>query len=83
MKKLLLMFVFGSFYSSVAIAADPTEEWLTKQNQRGTEIELIRVANEKHLVATEETDQEVASILEEVEAIEKDASDYEEVEASL
>lgn len=83
MKKLLFVCVFGSFYSLAAVAADPYEEWLTKQNQRGTEIEYIRVANEKPLLATEETDREVESILVEVEAIEENASDYEEVEESL
>lgn len=83
MTKLLLVFVLSSVYSLVAVAADPYEQWLTMQSQRGTEIELIRVANEKPLLASEETDQEVASILEEVEALEKDISDYEEVEESL
>jgi hypothetical protein len=62
------------------MAADPYEEWLTIQGQRGTEIELIRVASEKPLVATEETDDEVASILEEAEALEEDVSDYEDIE---
>jgi len=80
MKKLLLMLVFGGFCSSAAIAADPYEDWLTKQNQRGTEIEYIRVASEKPLLATAESDQDVASILDEVEAIEQDVSDHEEAE---
>jgi hypothetical protein len=83
MKRLLLMIVLGSFCSVAAIAADPYEDWLTKQNQRGTEIEFIRVANQKPLVATQEADQEVARILDEVETIEKDSNDHEEVEESL
>jgi len=82
MKRLLLMCMCGGFASSVAMAADPYEGWLTKQNQRGTEIELIRVASEKPLVATEETDQEVANILEEVEALEEEVSDHEDVKDS-
>lgn len=80
MKKLLLVCVCGGFLSAAAVAADPYEEWLTKQSQRGTEIELIRVASEKPLAATEETDPEVADILKEVEAIDADADDHEAIE---
>ncbi len=83
MKRLLLLVcVGGGFVSSAAVAADPYEKWLTTQNQRGTEIELIRVASEKPLVATEESDAEVASILKEVEALEDESSDHESVEDS-
>ena len=82
MKRLLLLCMCGGFCSTAAFAADPYEEWLTTQSHRGTEIELIRVASEKPLVATEETDEEVASILEEVEALEGDASDDKEDEDS-
>lgn len=82
MKRLLLVCVCGGFLSAAAVAADPYEEWLTKQIQRGTEIELIRVASEKPLVATEESDAEVASILNEVEAIEDEISDDESIEDS-
>ena len=82
MKGLLLVCVSGGFISSVAMAADPYEAWLTKQSQRGTEIELIRVASEKPRVATEETDPEVAAILDEVEAIEEETSDLEKIEES-
>ena len=64
------------------MAANPYEEWLTMQSHRGTEIELIRVASEKPLVATEETDAEVASILTEVEALEEEINDQENVEDS-
>jgi hypothetical protein len=82
MKKLFLLCVCGGLFSMSALAADPYEAWLTEQHNRGTEIELIRVASEKPLVATEETDEEVASILEEVEALEAAASDQEEAEES-
>ncbi|MDJ0710911.1 MAG: hypothetical protein QNJ14_10990 [Woeseiaceae bacterium] len=80
MKKLLLICVCGGFLPLAALAADPYEVYLTKQSQRGTEIELIRVASEKPLVEAVETDAEVAKILEEVEALEAEASDHEDTE---
>lgn len=80
MKKLLFMCVCGGFLSSAAIAADPYEKWLAIQSQRGTEIELIRVASEKPLVDTEESDTEVASILDEVDALESDIDEQEKLE---
>ena len=82
MKRLLLVCVCGGFFSAAATAADPYENWLTAQQQRGVEIELIRVASEKPLIAAEETDPEVADILNEVDAIEQKASDYESIEES-
>ena len=82
MNRLLLVCVSCGIFSSVAMAEDAYEKWLTMQSFRGTEIELIRVASEKALVATEETDAEVASILEEVEALEKEISDQEKIEDS-
>ena len=82
MKRLLLVCICGGLFSASAIAAEPYENWLKKQSQRGVEIELIRVASEKPLVATEETDPEVAAILKEVEAIEEEASDLEKIEES-
>ena len=82
MKKILVMCLCGGLLSSAAIAADPYEKWLTKQSQRGMEIELIRVANEKSLLDTEETDEEVAAILKEAEAIEEQSIDEDEVAES-
>ena len=85
MKRLLLGCICGGLYSASALAAEPYENWLKIQSQRGVEIELIRVASEKPLVATEETDPEVAAILkevEEIEAIEEEASDLEKIEES-
>ncbi len=75
MKRLLLTLVCGTFLSAAAMAADPYEKWLTLQQQRGIEIEMIRVASEKPLVETKETDVEVANVLEELEAIEAANSD--------
>jgi len=82
MKRLLLVCVCGGLFSAAAMAADPYGNWLEQQRQRGVEIELIRVASDKPLVATEETDPEVAAILEEVEAIEEEPSDLEDIEES-
>jgi len=82
MKRLLLVCVCGGLLTSAAMAADPNNNWLAKQSQRGIEIELIRVASEKPLVATEETDAKVASILKELEAIEEETSNTEKSEDS-
>ena len=82
MKRLLLVCVCGGLLTSAAMAEDPNNRWLAKQSQRGVEIELIRVASEKPLVATKETDAEVASILMELEAIEEETSATEESEES-
>ena len=82
MYKLVLVCVCCILFSSAAMAADPYERWLTVQNQRGMEIEIIRVASDKPLVATEEKDAEVASILKELEAIEEETSDIEDSEDS-
>jgi hypothetical protein len=72
MKRLLVgVCVSGVFLASAAMAADPYEKYLTQQAQRGMEIEIIRVASEKPLVATEETDAEVAKILKELEELEE------------
>jgi len=64
------------------MAQDANQKWLDMQSFRGTEIETIRVASEKPLVAIEETDAEVASILKELEAIEEEISDHEKIEDS-
>ena len=82
MKRLLFVCVCGGFFTSAAMAADPYNEWLTEQQFRGTKIEVIRVANEKPMVTTEETDAEVASILKELEAIEEETSAVEKSEDS-
>jgi hypothetical protein len=82
MKRLLFVCVCGGFFTSAAMAADPYETYLTQQSARGMEIELIRVASEKPLVTTEETDAEVASILKELEAIEEETSAIEKSEDS-
>lgn len=82
MIRLLLACICCGSFSSVAMAADPYDKWLTKQNFRGTEIELIRVASEKPLLKTEESDAEVASILKEVEELEEEISDHEKIEDS-
>ena len=82
MKRLLLMCVCGAFVSPAVMAADPYEKWLTMQSQRGTEIEFIRVASEKPLVATEEKDEDVARILEEAAAIDEESADQENTEDS-
>lgn len=82
MKRLLLMCICGGLFSTAAMADDPYETWLTTQAQRGTEIEFIRVASEKPVVAAEETDQDVADILAELDALEEDATDSEDVKDS-
>ena len=82
MKRLLLACIGAGFCSSAALAADPYEVYLTQQEQRGTEIELIRVASEKPLVETEETDADVAKILEEAEAIDEEAADRADADES-
>ena len=82
MKRLLLVCIGSGYCSSAALASDPYEAYLTQQNQRGTQIELIRVASEKPLIEEEETDAEVAKILEEAEAIEEEASDNEDIAES-
>jgi hypothetical protein len=82
MNRLLLVYVCCGVFSSAAMAENVYERWLTLEEFRGTEIELIRVASEKPLVTTEETDAEVASILKELEAIEEETSAIEKSEDS-
>lgn len=86
MTRLLIVCVSCGLFSSMANAADYYDRWLTTQNTRGMEIETIRVASEKPVVATVATDAEVASILEEIEeieAIEEEDSDQEKAVDSL
>ena len=73
MRKLLLVSFCGGMLSSPIVMADPYQDYLDTQNQRGIKIELIRVANEKPLVGSEETDEEVAAILDEIESLEADS----------
>ena len=54
--------------------------WLDRLDNRGVQIEVIRVANEKELVAIEETDAEIESILQEVEAIESETDEEAKIE---
>ena len=81
MKKLLAC-ICCVMFGSTAMAEIPVNQWLDRLADRGTQIEIIRVASEKNLVAAEETDAEIATILEEAEALEEDTSDHEKVEDS-
>ena len=80
MKKLLLACVCCGLFSSAAMAAEPYDRVLTKLQQRGVQIEIIRVANEKPVLASEETDEEVANIREELDALEEDLVEEDELE---
>lgn len=82
MKKLVLVLISGCLFSAAAVAADSYERWIELQQRRGVDIEIIRVASEKPLVATEETDEEVAGILEEAEEFDGVASNTEEADDS-
>ena len=82
MKRLVLVIACGGFLSSAAIAAEHYEIYLAQQQQRGTEIEMIRVTSKKALVETEESDADVAKILDEAEALDEEISDHEETEES-
>jgi hypothetical protein len=55
-------------------------KWLEQQAYRGNQIEVIRVESKKPLVATKETDSDIATILKEAEALEEDAEDSEKPE---
>lgn len=78
----LLACICCVLFASTALAEIPVNQWLDRIADRGTQIEVIRVASKKSLVATEETDADVASILKEAEALEEDTGDYEKVEDS-
>ena len=82
MRRLLMICVCSGLFAAPAMAADPYETYLTQQQERGVEIEMIRVANEKPLVESEVADEEVANILEEAEALEEDVSYHEDAEDS-
>lgn len=73
MNKLLVCICFGTF-SSAAMADVSANQWLERLDDRGVEIELIRVASEKPLVDVKEDDADVDNILKEAAALENDAS---------
>jgi hypothetical protein len=81
MNKLLVLVGCG-LLSSIALADIPVNQWLDRLDDRGAEIEVIRVASEKPLVATKETDAEVESILREAEALENETSENQKHEDS-
>lgn len=76
----LLICICSGLFASAAMAETLVNQWLERLEDRGTEIEIIRVASEKPLVATEESDTEVASILKEAEALEEEIGDKERIE---
>jgi len=76
----LLMFICCGLLSSTAFAGVDVNTWLDRVEDRGAQIEVIRVTSEKPLVAIEETDAEIESILQEVEAIENESDENEKTE---
>ena len=74
MKKLSVFFAVALF-SPFALADMDVNQWLDLQADRGAQIELIRVANDKALVAVQETDAEIENILTEVKELENEASE--------
>ena len=83
MNKLLMCLSMSCMVFSATALADTTiSQWLDKHATRGNQIEVIRVTSKKPLVATEETDADIATILKEVEALEEDTGDHEKVEDS-
>jgi len=82
MKKLFIACMCCGLLASAAMAAEPYDRILTKLEQRGVQIEIIRVANEKSVVDVEETDEEVADILAELDALEKGLAEDDELNES-
>ena len=83
MKKLLLVSVFGGLLGSTAMADDVYYEYETipsKNGDRRAVIEMIRVTSQKAVVETEESDEEVASILKELDALEEEVVEVDETE---
>jgi len=81
MKKYLMCLSMGCILFSASALADMTlSKWLEQQAYRGNQIEVIRVESKKPLVATKETDSDIATILKEAEALEEDAEDSEKPE---
>lgn len=79
MNRLLVSIGCGVFCSA-ALAETPQNLWLQRLEDSGARIEVIRVANEKALLATEATDAEVENILEKAEALESEISHQEQIE---
>jgi hypothetical protein len=83
MNKLLMCLSMSCMlFSATALADISLDQWLDKQAYRGNQIEVIRVASKKALVATEEIDADIEIILKEAEALEDDDVDREKVEDS-
>ena len=81
MRKLLVCIICG-LLSSAALAEVSVNTWLERLAYRGVEIEHIRVMSEKPLVALEEPDAEVDSILEEAKQLESDSDNDRDAQAA-
>lgn len=70
MRKMLICICCGLF-STAVLAEVPVNAWLERVEDRGSQIEFIRVTSERTLVATPDSDTDIERILSEVEAIEE------------
>ena len=77
MRKILICICAGLF-STAAFAEMPVNSWLDRVDDRGAQIEFIRVTSERTLVAAPETDPDIERILMEVEALEERAAPEDE-----
>lgn len=85
MKKVLLVLAFGGLMSSAAMADDSVELVETvphKDSDRRVVIEMIRVSSQKEVIESEETDAEVKSILDELDALEEGVAESDEAEGT-